>query len=76
MDPPTPKGKREGQKAKPSQWAGEAKLQRNAVGVEVYVPIGAAESSLTLTVIMRDFGPDTDSHPFADEVLESMKFVT
>ena len=38
------------------------------MGVEVFVPIGATEHSLTLTVIMRDFDPDTDSHPFADKV--------
>jgi hypothetical protein len=76
LDPPKPKGKKRGQKAQPSQWAGEAKLQRSAVGVEVYVPIGATECSLTLTVIMRDFDPGTDSHPFADQVLQSMEFVT
>ena len=46
------------------------------MGVEVYVPIGATECSLTLTVIMRDFDPGTDSHPFADQVLQSMEFVT
>lgn len=70
------KGKNKGKKAEPSQWAGEVKLQRSAVGVEVYVPIGATEHSLTLTVIMRDFNPDTDNHTFADQVLENIQPVT
>ena len=70
MDPPKPKGKKKGKKkAKPSQWAGEAKLQRSAVGVEVFVPVGATERSLTLTVVMRDFDVETDSHAFADQAL-------
>ena len=68
LDPPKPKGKKKGKKkAKASQWAGEAKLQRSAVGVEVFVPVGATERSLTLTVVMRDFDLETDSHTFADQ---------
>ena len=50
-----------------SKWAGECKVQRYGVGVEAFVPHGATDRSLSLTVTMRDFDLKMDNHPFAPD---------
>ena len=59
------KGKKSDKQADP-QWSGKLLMNRNGIGVQVYVPHGSVEENIKLRAQIRDFDEKKDSQFYPD----------
>eukprot|EP00960_Hanusia_phi_P037110 752736-Hanusia_phi.AAC.2 len=69
----TAKSKKSGKEVDP-QWAGKLFLNRNGIGVQVYVPHGSVEENIKLRAQVRDFDEkkDTQFYPEAARIVSAV----
>ncbi|EKX32092.1 hypothetical protein GUITHDRAFT_121719, partial [Guillardia theta CCMP2712] len=67
------KGKKTDKQADP-QWSGKLLLNRNGIGVQVYVPRGSVEENIKLRAQIRDFDEKKDSqfYPEAARIVSAV----